>query len=133
MLDTEQVLKTAVRQFAYKWSVLLSPIDAVSKHVEAALGDFAVSSQTALDKSRDRAEAYDREKRRCAEVYDRFLTLKKDYKAMSDRDGLYVYYYLCSVEALPSPQREAELFRATVFLSGEPEMAKAQFSKAVHE
>lgn len=131
MPNIEKVVKSAASQFVSDWSALLSPIDTICNHVEANLRNLEVSSRMALDQSRDRAEIYETTKQDRAEVYGRFLTLKQHYKTKSDREGQYVYYYLCSVESLPPSHRDAAIMRTTAFLTAAPDVAVGRISKAV--
>jgi hypothetical protein len=53
------------------------------------------------------------------------------FASAPDYEGKLVYYFLCNIEALPSPHREEMVFKATTFIDSEPEVARHRIAEAM--
>jgi hypothetical protein len=122
MRGLEKFVETAVDQVARDLSAVMSIVRIPVNHIEAILRDAELTSQMHLNRSIDRAE-----------IYERFQTLKSYYKMVSEPDGSYVYYFLCSVELLPVDVRDAAIFQTTAFLTSNPDAAKKAIAQSVQD
>lgn len=119
----QQFIITATNAFIDDASTLMDVVTApariVGNHVNGVLLDLETSSQEHLQRSH---QHFQRSLSR-AQVYQRFIGFKNRFASSTDREGKYVYHFLCGVEALPPGENEAMIQRITMYLDADPESA----------
>lgn len=126
-------LKTATNTFAddakKTFNLTGAPGRIASNHVHAFMSDLEQLSEMHL------LESF-RRKNICAErvnIYQKFIQFKSHFASSPDRDGKYVYYFLCSIEALSMPDREQYIYQMTAQMDAEPEKTIRQISKLMRK
>ena len=118
----KEFIKTATSQFIDDCAMVIGIAEIPCNHVEAVFLELKTNSQRRVNKSRNRAE-----------IYNRFLVYKDHFAKATDRDGKYVFHFLCGVEALDLEQSEQMICKVTAFIDAEQLVAVKQIGKAMRK
>ncbi len=130
-----EFLKTASNTFiddlASAGHCLTMPIRVTANYAAAVMVDLETSSRGEYQGSLKRSEMQRQASLNWSRIHQQFIAYKNHFATSPDRNGKYVYYFLCEIEALDPNESERLIRQFTAFIHSNPDLAIAQIGESM--